>query len=225
MVSLLPVMAVLVSGCSQPVEKARYRIEVVVDTPSGEKKGSGVVALWEKKVVGPSGTNLVPMLQGQAIPVDFSNGRSVWMTIGHRGFNWPAGAPWLGERAFSPSSRNAMSAAMIPMLVTFSDEKSPTTARTVDPSNLSKSFGPGYALKGIYVSSTQEPVTEQASERLPWLRDLEGDLTGAKEGAVNTSDSDPVKFMSKSYFVREVRVQTSSTSIFPMIRRSSIWMS
>lgn len=204
-ISLLPALAVLISGCSQPVEKVRYRIDVVVDTPSGEKKGSGVVALWEKKIVDPSGTNLVPRMQGEAIPVDLGNGRSVWMTLGHRGFDWPAGAPWLGERAYSPSGRNTMSAGMIPVMVTFSDEKSPTTVRVVDPSRFSNSFGAGYALKGVYVSTTQEPITEQASKRLPWVRRLEGNLAGTKEGAVSTSESDPVKFMSKSYFVREVR--------------------
>jgi hypothetical protein len=98
-----------------------------------------------------------------------------------------------------------MSAGMIPVMVAFSEEKYPTTAHTVDPSRFSNSFGAGYALKGIYVSSTHEPVTEHASKRLPWVERLEGNLAGAKEGAVSTSDSDPVKFMSKSYFVREVR--------------------
>jgi hypothetical protein len=60
-----------------------------------------------------------------------------------------------------------------PLLVTFSDLTDPMSVQEVDSDNLQKTFGQGVRLKEITIETTDEPVTWQIKEVLPWLNRLE----------------------------------------------------
>ena len=54
----------------------------------------------------------------------------------------------------------------LPLLVTFTDIKDPTTVKKVDPDNLAATFGPGVSLKSITLEITDETVTEGKVEKI-----------------------------------------------------------
>jgi hypothetical protein len=58
----------------------------------------------------------------------------------------------------------------LPVLVRFSDPKSPTSMSLVDPLDLAGAFGPGVKLKTATVEVTDDPITHSIKERLPWLK-------------------------------------------------------
>ena len=69
-----------------------------------------------------------------------------------------------------------------PFLVRFRNMRDPTTVEAIDPVDLSKTFGRGYSLKGIYLQVTDESPTHQLGDRLPWENDTKikvGHLDGS----------------------------------------------
>lgn len=197
--------AVTVTACSEkPVERIRYRIDIVVQTPSGDRTGSGVVAIssQEFRSFEEPGKNTRTLMDGSAIPIDIPGKPSIWMTIGHKGFEWPPGAPWT-ERRMDPGQRVPMDQRMIPPFVSFTNEKDPGSARLVPTGEFSKVLGSGYSLKGVYVSITQDKPSDFASSRLPWTRGLTGQLDGVVRNFVDISSDDVTQYMEREYFYRE----------------------
>src|SRR5207237_1218578 len=56
-----------------------------------------------------------------------------------------------------------------PLLVRFSDVRSPTTVEALDPHHLEMAFGPGYSLRRIVFELTSDEPKFTISARLPWL--------------------------------------------------------
>ena len=56
-----------------------------------------------------------------------------------------------------------------PLLVTFGDPADPRTVRRVAPDDFTSAFGPGYALRSITLTVTDEPVSRVLVKRLPWV--------------------------------------------------------
>lgn len=205
--AILMATAVAMTACSEkPVERVRYRIDVLVKTPSGDRTGSGVVAIssQEFRSLEGSGKNSRTLMDGSAIPIDLPGKPSIWMTIGHKGFEWPAGSPWT-ERRMDPGQRVAMDQRMIPQFVSFTNEKDATTARLVPGDDFSKVLGSGYSLKGVYVSTTKDSPSDFASLRLPWIRNLTGQLDGAVRNSIDIGSDDVTQYMEREYFLRESR--------------------
>ncbi|MDM8009898.1 MAG: hypothetical protein QUV08_02930 [Parasphingorhabdus sp.] len=63
-----------------------------------------------------------------------------------------------------------------PRFVRFTDRSDPRSLQLVDVENLAATFGEGYALKRITISITDEDVTENMENRLPWLSKHHGSL-------------------------------------------------
>ncbi|WP_271894240.1 hypothetical protein [Candidatus Phyllobacterium onerii] len=63
----------------------------------------------------------------------------------------------------------------LPMMVTFHDAADPLSVQKVDPLKLTATFGPGYALKAIIIEATDEPLSENLGQHLPWFDELWSD--------------------------------------------------
>jgi hypothetical protein len=57
----------------------------------------------------------------------------------------------------------------LPTLVTFSDLKDPNTSTVIQPDKLADSFGEGYNLNSVKISLSNEPITQDLDQVLPWL--------------------------------------------------------
>jgi hypothetical protein len=60
--------------------------------------------------------------------------------------------------------------AALPDLVTFADITDPKSVIAVDPNNLEATLGPGISWNKITVEMTNEGVTNEIEDKLPWLR-------------------------------------------------------
>jgi len=128
----------------------------------------------------PGGKILVAALTGAQNPYGGSKDyfQSVWReAMQHGAVPAPGlprqfgGAEWAEEhatlRAIKPSL--TLPAQDYPLLVTFGNTADPNTARRVAPDGLAAAFGPGYALRSIALTATDEPVSRMLAKRLPWL--------------------------------------------------------
>jgi hypothetical protein len=161
----------------------KKKITVTVATPAGDVSGS--VVRWEKMTEDPVLSSSHSEERGEAVIVEISNGRYLFALI-EAGkpdsalLYFPGEAPLestgklnrrIGESITVPPS-------MYPRFVTFDDINDPKTVKLVDPENLAATFGAGYALKGMVLEITDEPVTEGVVERLiPWINDLKGSIS------------------------------------------------
>lgn len=94
----------------------------------------------------------------------------------------------------------------MPYFVRFRNIKDPASVELVDPDDLGKSFGSGVKLKSFTIEITDEPLTKQIEQRLPWLADL-GRIRGTlipnpprlqKDGGPLT-DIGPTEFTTELY--------------------------
>jgi hypothetical protein len=69
-----------------------------------------------------------------------------------------------------------------PMLVRFRDIADPKTVESVDPDNLTSTFGKGVKLKRITVQLTDDEVTKGIEKRLVWLLNQRGSLIPIPSG-------------------------------------------
>lgn len=85
----------------------------------------------------------------------------------------------VGESAPMPRSEvtlpnGGIEVSAYPMLVTFRDITNPITIQRVDPDGLTGGFGPGYKLKAITVTITNEQRTVGIEKRLEWISNVIG---------------------------------------------------
>jgi hypothetical protein len=84
---------------------------------------------------------------------------------GHKWFDWyEAGAEL---RRVKP--RIELSMADYPMLVRFRDPQVPSSVEEVLPEDLATIFGAGVSLRSIWIQITDDPLSNQIVDRLPWL--------------------------------------------------------
>lgn len=171
----------LLASCSDRDDAMRYRLTVVVDTPSGTRSGSSIVE---------SDFRNNGLTTGQAPIVDLGNGRYLFALLTDpfsqrtlyrimlQALRYPESKPPLENpqgHTFRQAKRSkpkvTLRRADYPMLVTFRDIGNAKSVLEVDPDNLVANFGPGYKLEriAIEVVDQDEPITEGLEGLLKWL--------------------------------------------------------
>lgn len=162
-------LAFALAGCRDRYEW-NQKLTVTVETPSGERSGSGivqVVALFGQ--LPASGNEVEYKIAGEATAVEVSSGHYLFALLGE-GSKELAATTWKSElpelrrdwlpRIPSLKGQREVPQNRYPMLVTFTDLNDPKTVRRVDPADLAYAFGSGYALKAITLEITDQPVSE-----------------------------------------------------------------
>ncbi|WP_415644298.1 hypothetical protein [Sphingomonas antarctica] len=167
----------------------RYRMTVEVDTPKGLRTGTSVIENTETEGRGIPDNSLHLSRRGQAVLVDLPNGRTLVVTLKTAGgfdgaFAKAAYNPVLPSHDVPDdwSARNKaltqltapaiLPSSAYPMMVTFRDNRNPTTVEAVDPANLGRKFGSGYQLRRIVIQMTNDSVTTGIKTRFAWLSHL-----------------------------------------------------
>jgi len=194
-IGLLGLMAALYVGdqirLNRPAHK--YRLSVTVETPDGNRTGSGVLSVHPDRGYSRGGGTIT---KGDAVFVDLGNGRNLVALLAHgeRGAETD-GVSYLALRAlnavsgarvsFNDVARKMGSAPvtgeLIPVLVSFADLNNPASARRVPPDDLESVLGKGVRLHGVSVEVVAngfwpidfggvlgEPVTRGIEQRLLW---------------------------------------------------------
>jgi hypothetical protein len=171
----------------------KYRLAVEVETPTGVKSASGVMAVYPDRGYSRSGSTIT---KGDAVLVDLGGGKNLVALLAHLDDNNLDldGMNYLALRAFNAAghktSFNAMSritgtapvtGALVPVLAAFGDINDPATMRAVKPYGLEAAYGRGFALRGVTVEAVPngfwpldfggalgEPVTRGIEAKLPW---------------------------------------------------------
>lgn len=160
------------------------KLSVQIQTPAGPVSASSVQAmeaLFFPDGLALSGNEVDYDLTGEAVVADLGQGRYLFVLMGpdylaRRSFgDLRVKSDDLGD-FFRKIERQAgkvlrdVPHKYWPQMVTFDDIADPATVREVDPDDLAASFGGGYALQGLSVAITDEPVTEgRVEEVLGWL--------------------------------------------------------
>ena len=180
---LVLVMALVLTSCS-PIYRWHQKLTLIVTTPAGEVSGSSVseVAIqhprrWENPLADVARKS---DQRGEAVMVEVAPGKYLFallqesnQLLAFKTFFNVINPTEEQSRALTRKAWTAtLPAELYPMLVTFGDVARPESVMQVDPANLAASFGPGYALKAITLTITDEPVTKGNVEKvLGWLPD------------------------------------------------------
>jgi hypothetical protein len=213
----LALLAVLVIGDQIRINRPghKYRLTVEVETSAGVKSAGGVLAVTPDRGYNNRGRTLT---SGDAVFVDLGGGRNLVALLAHLdktidldAINYVALRAYGeagGQRvSFSQMSRMTgivpVTAALIPVLVTFADPADPSSMRGVAPDNLEASLGPGYRLRRItaevvpngfwpidFGGPLGEPVTRGIRAKLPWL-EKDGAAAAALKSA-GLSSTEPI---------------------------------
>lgn len=198
--------AILVAGIIAwlffyPSTMWRYRLTLEIETPDGLKTGSGVIqinAARQPKVT-PESLSAAVGARGEAVIVDLGNAGPLFATLTSPDlmsapyklvfdiFPWNGGQGGEftpeGMAYYTPLRAKAeVPIGKLPLLVRFRNPTDPQTVQVVDPSDLSRAFGPGFHFKSAEIEMvdqglwplnafglTGEPVTRRIRDFLPWL--------------------------------------------------------
>ena len=172
------------AGCGES-QSWRQKTILEVETPNGVVTGGSVVEVsihWKSRI--ETGGGLVPGVsnhhRGEASFVELPSGKYLFaLTLADpnmlavAAFKEPSDnekgrnpVQELGRRLEYLRDTRPVPRPYYPMLVTFDDIAKPETVKLVDPTNLSATFGEGYALKSIQLEITDEKVTEGEVEKV-----------------------------------------------------------
>lgn len=192
----LGLLAALVIGDQIRIHRPghKYRMTVEVETPSGVKSASGVLAVTpDRSYTRDRGTRT----SGDAIYVDLGGGKNLVALLAHLDKTLDPGAinyvalraypAATGKRVnFNDMSRQTgvvpVQGALLPVLVAFADPANPGRAKVVSPDDSEGVLGKGFRLRGITAEAIPngfwpidfggvlgEPVTRAIAAKLPWL--------------------------------------------------------
>jgi hypothetical protein len=190
----LALLAALVIGdqirINRPAHK--YRLTVEVETPEGIRSASGVMSVHPDRSYSRGGHTRI---KGDAVLVDLGGGRNLVALLAHIDKTLDLDAMnYLALRAYKAAGRNVsfnemsrqtgtvpVTGALIPVLVTFTDPRNPSTARAVLPDDVGAALGSGFRLHGVAVEVVPngvwpldfggplgDPVTRGIEAKLPW---------------------------------------------------------
>jgi hypothetical protein len=183
-IALLVGAAFLLYLYTQPAYSHRFRLTIEVQTPSGLRSGSSVIetTAWESGNWGPIETRGIRRdYKGRAIFVDLGGGRNLvaLLAFGPQGTDQSklfhlvgaALAPgrlidWKDE--YSLNGTGSLPREYTPTFITFANLANPGTAALVDPADLEKTFGSGFAVKQVLLATTSESASEGIGKILPW---------------------------------------------------------
>lgn len=175
----------------------RYKLTLSLDTPDGVKTASNVVEIEAFDVILPA-RGIGHKTAGQALYIDLGVGRrpliALLTRIRRATDPWPTFRGWgedapgevLAEKCLGANkpedwldevkaTRRCTQAVEItpsdlPDLVTFADVNDPKSVMLVDPNNLSATLGPGISWRSMTLEATDEPLTKEIDDHLPWAR-------------------------------------------------------
>jgi hypothetical protein len=190
--------AVMLAGCGSNSSGGSFlwqqpyyaKLKVEIDTPQGVKSGYSVIEIKRDR----AGKSY--RARGEAVSVDLPNRQTVFVLL-----RSAANPDWLGDlhnnlkldgpietnedlnrkivanREVWPVKRRDVSVIYdmdnYPYFVRFRDIANPKSVEALDPDNLGKTYGRGYALKSLTVQMTDEAVTTGIAKRLGWLEKME----------------------------------------------------
>ncbi len=188
-------LALALSACGGPSASYRYKLTVSLNTPDGVKTGSNVVQVDYNKVSFPM-SGEAHAVYGQALYLD-TGGKPLVVLLSRATFSGPN--HWMSVDPVAVIARLCLGQEYgvfsfiesvkqfgrchaayplefddMPDMVTFEDPKDPNTGRPVDPRNPAGALGPGVSVRSITIQVTDEPITKEVDEHLPWVRNWWG---------------------------------------------------
>jgi len=180
---------------ASPSASLNYKLSVEIDDNGVPRRGEGVVrAVFQAQpiLIGQTPPWTIGPV-GEAFPVDLGSkgmffvlvsrdpGRKPSVDAGSKGALYSyfhfrnTDAPTEAVLASFVALAESHSAVdvrpeQLPMLVRFRDVNDPKSVEIVDADHLDQSFGPGVKIKAVRAEITNEPVTTDLGNRLPWLR-------------------------------------------------------
>ncbi|TKW74010.1 MAG: hypothetical protein DI543_25450, partial [Bradyrhizobium icense] len=192
----LGLLAALVTGDQIRINRPghKYRMTVEVETPSGVKSASGVLAVTpDRSYARDRGTRT----SGDAVYVDLGGGKNLVALLAHfdrtldlDAINYVALRAYpaaTGNRVnFNDMSRQTgvvrVTGALLPVLVAFADPANPGSAKVVPSADSEAVLDKAFRLRGISAEAIPngfwpidfggvlgEPVTRGIATKLPWL--------------------------------------------------------
>ncbi|MBA7468352.1 hypothetical protein ES707_03595 [subsurface metagenome] len=192
----LGLLAALVTGDQIRINRPghKYRMTVEVETPSGVKSASGVLAVTpDRSYARDRGTRT----SGDAVYVDLGGGKNLVALLAHfdrtldlDAINYVALRAYpaaTGNRVnFNDMSRQTgvvrVTGALLPVLVAFADPANPGSAKVVPSADSEAVLDKAFRLRGISAEAIPngfwpidfggvlgEPVTRGITTKLPWL--------------------------------------------------------
>ena len=197
------VLLLLVRACTQEPAEVRFRVVITVDDNGTTRSGS---AVWAQRFHRALPAEAAHSFQADAIPIELPGRATLFaMPIGRDEDGSAAGTlEWLALQLFSRepglpgrdfardlaknvgASRTAdcrafpMYGPRCPYLVVFGDRSDPTTMRAVDLLGLSDTFE-GVTLREVRVEITDEPLTRNLHQWLPWVDQPEPNCRGDQD--------------------------------------------
>ncbi|MGY5810057.1 hypothetical protein ACXHXG_20375 [Rhizobium sp. LEGMi198b] len=160
-----------------------YRVEATFDENGKPVVGSNVVHITVRRnipCVGMCGYTI--SVQGQAIPVKFSNGKYVFVLLGVADHSFRAGnMPFQAFRALPPFKKISelpreplnVPPEYVPTIIYFTDMADPESAVIANQDNLRTLVGENVRLMNTSVKLTDEPVSTGIDQLLPWVKKQE----------------------------------------------------
>lgn len=186
----------------------RYRLDVAIDTPQGLKVGSSVIAVAFRWQTAIPQSGMRYDVVGDAVPVDLSDGTRIYVLLNSAGYlirkayakkfpmrktdyeNEDPALPEVEqlraiERCQCPAPieydhKNEVANWSYPLIVWLPDSRKLDSMVRLDPTNFSRDLGPGYALRSITVSMTDQNVTYD--DRQPQFRSGKGGFIDSDPG-------------------------------------------
>ena len=209
LISVLVVFALAVAWkINFPSGTWRYKVTVEIETPEGVKSGSAVHLLYVgTPIIDLPDVGNSPYIRGEAVAVDLGERGIVfalmtnqpWRNGLYQAFPIPAPSSKKGIEHYIRTLKPGMKAEWKenwPRMVMFKDINDPKSVTLVRGSRFNKEtqqsdpvddfeaiFGAGVKLRGFTVEITDEPVTWNMKNILPWLSEyygkrLDGDRYG-----------------------------------------------
>jgi hypothetical protein len=172
----------------------KYRLTVEVETPAGIRSASGIMSVHPDRGYSRSGHTVT---HGDAIFVDLGDGKNLVALLAHPDKTVDFDAiNYVALRAYRAAGRTnvsfnemnritgtvAVTGALVPLLVTFTDPLDPATAHSAAPDDLEAVLGKGFHLHGVSAEAVPnglwpfdfggplgDPVTRGIEAKLPWL--------------------------------------------------------
>jgi hypothetical protein len=198
-------LLVVLPACGRELPSYHYRLTVEVETPEGLRTGSSVIEVRTfraSEFPGAEAGGVSSRIRGEAVAVDLGARGILFVLL--QGRNSPTQIGGLAMPALLPRRpdprgtaealgnnitvlKRVRGAAPVPSqdyptLMRFGDIRNPASAIEVDPTNLAASFGTGVRLRRMTAEITEDNVTSEIEERLPWWdsyhdRRLDGSTT------------------------------------------------
>ncbi|WFU04648.1 hypothetical protein QA648_28170 (plasmid) [Rhizobium sp. CB3171] len=160
-----------------------YRVEATFDENGKPVVGSNVVHISVRRnipCVGICGYTI--SVQGQAIPVKFSNGKYVFALLGVADHSFRAGKmPFQAFTTRSPYTKISelpreplnVPPEYVPTIIYFADMADPESAVIANQDNLQTLVGENVHLMNVSVKLTDDPVSTGIDILLPWVKKQE----------------------------------------------------